>query len=585
MKSFLKTTLAGLIGAFLAIILFVVLALVIISSQLSSDQEAVSVKEKAVLHLKFDLPLADRGGMMPDLQNFRIQKRMGIKDITDMLDDAAKDDRIKGIFIEPSVFTGGLATTEEVRNTLLKFKESGKFIVAFSDAYSHKSYYLSSVADKIYLNPAGLVQFTGFSAQIMFYKSMLDKIGIDPVIIRYGKFKSAVEPFMQDNMSEANREQTTKYLNAFWNTMLSGISKERGIEIADLNLFADSLYITSAKACKDYNFVDELLYRDQVIDQLNSLTEIKTEDDDVQLISMQDYRKAEKDFKEIEKFGSDKIAVIYAEGTINMGKSDDETIGSESLAEEIRKAREDSTVKAIVLRVNSPGGSALASEVIWRETVLAQAEKPFVVSMGDVAASGGYYIACAADTIVAQPNTITGSIGVFGLLFNAEELMNTIGVNIETVNTNRYADIGNPNRQMTEFEKNSIQKGVNDIYYVFIEHVAEGRGMTTEQVDEIGQGRVWAGVDAKEIGLVDVLGGLGTAIDIAKQMAGLEEYRILNYPEKDEFQKMLEEFMAEARIETVKENTGFLFQYIERMKKVEQMQGMQARLPYFIDIE
>jgi protease IV len=584
MKSFFKTTLAGLIGSFIAILLVILIGFIVIAGIVSSGDETVELKEKTILHLELKTPLADRSGTVPDLQSLKFNKKLGIRQITNLLEDAAQDEKIEGIFIEPSVFVGGLATTEELRNALLEFKESGKFIIAHADLYTHKSYYLASVADKVYLNPAGMVQFTGLSAQIMFFKSMLDKVGIDPVIIRYGKFKSAVEPFMQNSMSEANREQTTKYISTFWNTMVEGISNQRQISVEDLNKYADSLYISSAQNALDYGLVDALLYKDQVEDELRKLTETELEKD-LEYVALNKYAKAGNKFKITEKFSDNKIAVIYAEGGINTGKSDAETIGSESLAEEIRKVRKDSTIKAIVLRVNSPGGSALASEVIWRETILAQQEKPFIVSMGDVAASGGYYIACAADTIVAQPTTITGSIGVFGLLFNAEELMNTIGISMETVNTNKFADIGNPARKMTEFEKDNIQKGVNDIYSVFINHVADGRNMTADEIDAIGQGRVWSGTDALEIGLVDVLGGLGTAIQIAKEKAQLEEYRIISYPEKDKFQKMFEELTAEVKIESMKEHTGFLFSYIQRLKKLEDMEGTQARLPFYIDIE
>jgi protease-4 len=584
MKSFFKTTLAGLIGSFIAILLFIFIGFIVIAGMLSSSDETVTLNEKSILHLELKTPLADRSGTVPDLQSLSINKKLGIREITKLIEDAAQDEKIEGIFIEPSVFVGGLATTEELRNALIKFKESGKFIIAHADVYTHKSYYLASVADKVYLNPAGMVQFTGLSAQIMFFKSMLDKVGIDPVIIRYGKFKSAVEPFMQNSMSEANREQTTKYISAFWNTMVEGISNQRNISVEDLNKYADSLYISSAQSALDYGMVDALLYNDQVEDELRKLTETELEKD-LEYVALKEYAKAENKFKITEKFSNKKIAVIYAEGGINTGTSDAETIGSESLADEIRKARKDSSIKAIVLRVNSPGGSALASEVIWRETVLAQETKPFIVSMGDVAASGGYYIACAADTIVAQPTTITGSIGVFGLLFNAEELMNTIGISMETVNTNEFADIGNPARKMTEFEKNNIQQGVNDIYSVFISHVADGRNMSVEEVDSIGQGRVWSGVDALEIGLVDVLGGLDTAIEIAKEKAQLEEYRIISFPEKDRFQKLFEEFSSEVKIESMKSRTGFLYSYIKRLKDLETMEGKQARLPFYIDIE
>lgn len=584
MKSFFKTTLAGLLGAFIAGLLLIFLAVVIIFAAVNSSDEKVSLKENSVLHLQLKTPLADRGGTVPDFQSMDIKKKLGIKDITDLLQDAAEDENIEGILFEPSMFTGGLAATEELRNALLDFKESGKFVLAYAEAYTHKSYYLASAADDVYLNPAGIVQFTGLSAQLMFFKSMLDKLGVEPVILRYGKFKSAVEPFMQNSMSEANKEQTAKYINSFWDTMINGISEERGISVEELNLTADSLFVRSAQNALDYKLVDALVYKDEADEEIKKRIGIEA-DEDIEYISLKKYAKAEKSGKADVKFSRNKVALIYAEGAIDSGSSDTETIGSESLAEEIRKARKDSTIKAIVLRVNSPGGSALASEVIWRETVLAKQEKPFIVSMGDVAASGGYFIACAADTIVAQPTSITGSIGVFGLLFNAEELMENIGLNIETVNTNKYADIGNPGRKMTAFEKNRIQQGVNDVYKVFIGHVAQGRNMSVEQVDQIGQGRVWSGTDALEIGLVDVLGGLNTAIEIAKEKAELEDYRIISLPEKDAFLQMLEEFAVGMGTKVLQGHTGTAYKYIDRLKRLEQIQGTQARLPFYINIE
>ncbi|MEA2041132.1 MAG: signal peptide peptidase SppA [Bacteroidota bacterium] len=585
MKSFLKSTLAGLIGSLLAIILIILLGIGIIVGIASSKDKKITVKEKSVLHLEFNEQLSDRSGINPNFQTFEIDKKLGISEITKLLEDAAEDKNVTGVLIEPSVLLGGLATIEEIRNALLKFKESEKFIVAYADYYTHKSYYLASTADKIYLNPAGELQFTGLSAQIMFFKSMLEKIGVEPVIIRHGKFKSAVEPFMMNSMSEANREQTIKYVGSLWNSFLKGISKQRGISIDRLNTLADSLYISSSKMALEHQMVDGLLYKDEVTKELKKLTETKQKKE-LRLLTLKDYSKAENrnEKEEAKEFVSDKIAVIYVEGNIVSGESSDGKIGSKSLAKEIKKARKDSSVKAIVLRVNSPGGSALASEVIWRETVLAQKEKPFIISMGDVAASGGYYIACAADTIVAQPNTITGSIGVFGLLFNTEELMNTIGINADVVTTNSYSDIGNPARKMTDYERETIQNSVEGVYDTFITHVAKGRNMTKAQVDAIGQGRVWSGEDALEIGLVDVHGGLNTAIQIAKEKAGDGEYRIKAYPEKEKFEKMMEEFSAQAKVAISKEQTGFLYKYIKKLSNLNQAQGIQARLPYFIEI-
>ncbi len=585
MKNFFKAIFAGFIGTLLAIFLTLVIVIAIVTSMLKSGEDQTTVKDTAVLYLNLNQPLSDRGGVKPDFVNLSFDKKMSMRDITNALKLAEKDDKIKGVFIEPTIFAGGgFANIEELRTSLKNFKKSGKFVVSFSEAYSQKTYYLSSVADSIFLNPAGLVEFTGLSAQIMYYKAMLEKFGVEPVVIRHGKFKSAVEPFLQNYMSDANREQTSKFLNSFWGTMLEGIKQERNIDIKQLNKYADSLMITSAEICKKVNFVDGLLYRDQAIKTLNKLSKVEG-DEDVQLVEVEEYMNASQNkAKANVKKDADKIAIIYAGGEIKSGKSDEKTIGSESLSEEIKKAREDSTVKAVVLRVNSPGGSALASEVIWRETVLTKNTKPFIVSMGNMAASGGYYISSFADVIVAQPNTITGSIGVFGLMFNGAELMTKLGLNVETVKTNSFSDIGSPMRKMSKFEVDNIQKGVNEIYEVFIKRVADGRGMTTEQVDKIGQGRVWSGKDAKEIGLVDVLGGLDTALKIAKEKAKLDDYELVEYPEKSKLRTMLEDFSIDAKAEALKAQTGFMYQYVERLKNIDDMKGVQTRMPYFIDI-
>ncbi len=584
MKGFFKYVWAGLLGSVLAMIIVGILLILIISGIASSGDDIAEIKEKTVLTLSFDKPVGDRSITKLNKTSFSIDKKNGIHDMLETLTDAENDDRIKGIFMDMSSVSAGMATSEELRNALLKFKQSGKFIIAHADYYTHKSYYLASVADKVYLTPEGELQLMGLSANIMMFKSLLEKIGVEPEIIRHGKFKSAVEPFMLDEISEANRLQTGRYIGSLWETMLKGISEQRGISVADLNKYADSLTISSAKAAKHYNLVDDLKYHDQVIDELKTLCETD-EDADLETVSFSDYINSEKEGKESKKFTKDRIAVIYAVGSIVSGKGNDGEIGSETLAKAIRDARKDKNVKAIVLRINSPGGSALASEVMWRETVLAEQAKPLIVSMGDVAASGGYYIACNADTIVAQPNTITGSIGVFGLLFNTTGLMKKIGVNVSHVNTNAYSDLANPSRKMTDYERNIIQKGVEDVYGTFIKHVAEGRGMTTAQIDSIGQGRVWSGADAQAIGLVDVMGGLDDALEIAREKANLDNYRLKEYPEKNEMSKILENFASEVKADVLKEELGSAYIYYNRIKEVQKIKGIQARIPYYIDIE
>ncbi len=584
MKGFFKYVFAGLLGTLLAMIVVTVIAVVIIVAAVSSGEEDVELKEKTVLTVSLADPISDQSFAKPNFASFGIDKTEGLHALLQAIKEAETDPRIKGIYLDLTTVDAGMATVKEMRDALVEFKKTKKFIIAHADFYTHKSYYLATAADKIYLTPEGEVQFLGLSTQIIMFKSLLEKVGVEPEIIRHGKFKSAVEPFMLTEISESNRLQTSKYIGSLWQTMLTAVSETRGISVADLNKYADSITISSAKRAKDYKFVDDLKYFDEVQDELKTLTETG-KDDDLETITLAEYINTEKEGQPEEKFTKDRIAVIYATGEIGMGEGDEESIGSESLAKAIREAREDKDVKAIVLRINSPGGSALASEVIWRETVLAKKAKPLIVSMGDVAASGGYYIACQADTIVAQPNTITGSIGVFGLMFGATKLMTTVGINVSNVNTNTHSDLGNPSRKMQDYERKVIQTGVEEIYGTFITHVAEGRGMTTAQIDSIGQGRVWAGTDALNIGLVDVLGGLNDAIAIAKEKAKLKEYRIKEYPEKDEVSKIIETMMSDTKTDVIKSELGDSYKYYQYLKNVQNMEGVQARIPYFLEIQ
>ncbi|MCF6365902.1 MAG: signal peptide peptidase SppA [Bacteroidales bacterium] len=585
MKGFFNHVLASMLGTFLVLVFIVIVNLIIIVGMISSigslSGEELTIEENSILHLDFKNAVADRSSAKPNFSTFELEKTLSLRSVTEAIENAKEDDRIKGIYLDLSILQVGMASVEEIRNALKDFKNSGKFIIAHAEYYTHKSYYLASVADKVYLTPEGIIQFTGLSAQIMFFKSMLEKLGIEPEIIRHGKFKSAVEPFMLDEISDANKEQTLKYIGSIWNTILKGISEERDISVERLNTYADSILIRNDKSSKNLNFVDALKYKDEVLEELKKLSG----NDKLQLVSAINYLSSEKDIQKILNPAEENIAIIYAQGSIISGLGTEKEIGSETLSKAIREARQDSSVKAIVLRINSPGGSSLASEVIWRETVLAQKEKPFYVSMGDVAASGGYYIACMADTIVAQPNTITGSIGVFGLLFNTKELMNDVGININAVNTNKYSDFGSPARKMSAFERGVIQSTVEDVYSTFITHVAEGRNMTTEQIDEIGQGRVWSGVDAKEIGLVDVLGGLQTTIDLAAKKAGLTEYGIKTFPEKDKLTMIIEGILTDAKSSFVEEELGNSYVYYKYLKDVVKIQGIQARMPYFVNIE
>ena len=497
----------------------------------------------------------------------------------DNIEKARTDDRIKGVYLNSPFVNAGLSQTEEIRNKLLDFKKSGKFIISYAENYSQNGYYLSSIADEIFLNPEGIVELKGFSAQIIFFKGLLEKLDIEAQVIRHGKFKSAIEPFILDKMSKANREQISLLLTTISDNILDSIASQRGLTLSKVEELADNLELNTAANCLENNFVDALVYQDELENKLKSKLGEKAK---LQLISLSKYNNAK-----VEKQGKisrDKIAIIYATGEINSGKGDLKSIGSETTAKAIKEAREDERVKAIVLRVNSPGGSALASDVIWRETTLAKAEKPLVISMGDLAASGGYYIACAADTIVANPTTITGSIGVFGLAVNLQHFYkNKLGITIDTVNTHKHADMG-VNRALTAFEKAKIQEIIEDIYATFIEHVAEGRNMSTAAVDDIAQGRVWTGYDAKRLGLVDVLGGLETAIDIAADLAELSDYRLVSLPKKED---PLETFIKEITGEESKYIANYLGIDRKFVKSVENLlkgEKIKARMPFILEI-
>ncbi len=537
MKKFFNMVFASLLGTIMAsVILFIFVVVIFLGavSVSSSSEKTRSIKEHTILAMSLKNEIVDNNSG----DDFNIGmltsgnlKSLSLTDILNNIEKAKTDDKIDGIFLRLSSINAGIATVEEIRDALRDFKKSGKFIIAHSDFYTHKSYYLASVADKVYLTPAGAVQFLGLSAQVMFFKNMLQKLDVEPIIIRHGKFKSAVEPFMLDKMSEANREQTATYIGNIWDNMITKIGEDRNISIDKLNQIANDLLIKNSESCVELGLVDSLMYYDELLEKLKNKTEAKATKD-LEFVSVDEYTNVPASKK---ASGKDKIAVVYASGEIVDGEGDAGKIGGASLSRTIRKIRQDDKIKAIVLRVNSPGGSAMASEVIWREVKLAKQEKPVIVSMGNYAASGGYYISCCADTIVADANTLTGSIGVFGLLFNIENfLKDKIGINVDRVNTNEHAGLGSLTRGMSETEQAYIQNGVETVYSTFIKHVAEGRNMTVADVDSIGQGRVWSGIKAKELGLVDMIGGLDTAITIAAQKANLEKYKIESYPKAKE---------------------------------------------------
>ncbi len=590
MKSFLKFTLASIVGFFITGIVLIFIMIGIIGGIVSSSQDdTVNINPNTVLTLNLSNGVIERSIKNPledmNFKTFKPNGKVGLNDILKNLKRAKEDSNIKGIYLNSTGINAGIGTIEEIRNALIDFKNSGKFILAYSDIYTQSSYYLSTVADQIYLNPEGLVEFKGLSTQLMFFKDALDKLGVQPIIIRgkNNKFKSAVEPFMYNHISEANKLQTLTYMGSIWNHLLKGISETRKIPVTQLNILADSMLINNAKEALKYELIDGLKYYDEVLTELKEKSETKLTND-INFLSISDYTKVPR--KSTGKgLIKEKIAVIYANGEINMGDGSDKEIGSDGLSKAIRKARLDPDIKAIVLRVNSPGGSALASEVIWREVTLAQKAKPVVVSMGDVAASGGYYISSPADKIYASPVTITGSIGVFGIMWNGQTLMNKLGINSDAVNTNLHSDIGNTSRPMTDGEYATIQKSVEDIYNVFIGHVAQGRNKTKEAVDAIGQGRVWSGENAKKIGLIDEFGGLTDAIEGAKQLAEIKDYRIVEYPEQENpFDLLLKDFGGQVKAYVIENELGSSYTYYNRLNQLTKLNGVQARIPFVVDI-
>ena len=580
MKQFLKFTLAAaaglMLGVFSIIIIFSILAA-------SGDSKEVQLDKPYVLRLELNGEIQDRVEEMPfDLSEITGQdvNILGLNDILANIKKAKTDENIKGIYIEIGMISAGFATREEIRNALLDFKESGKFITTYSEIYTQGSYYLASVADYICMYPEGGMELRGLNSTIPFFTNALKKMGIEPQVIRHGKFKSAVEPFMLTEMSDENREQIETYIGSIWEHFLKNVASDRELTRDRLNEMAENLEIQTTEDAVRLGLVDSLFYRDQFQNHLANLMEQENYDD-INFISLKKYNKV-KNENARDKFKKEKVAVIYAQGEIQSGEGSETVIGSERISKAIRKARKDEKVKAIVLRVNSPGGSALASDVIWREMKLANEEKPVVVSMGDVAASGGYYIACASDKIYASPNTITGSIGVFGIMPNIEELMtDKIGITFDNVKTNKFADLGSVNRPLTQEEYDIIQKGVVDVYNTFTSKVAEGRDMSQENVDDIGQGRVWSGTNAMDINLIDEYGGLEAAVAGAAELAELEDYRIYELPEqKDPFQELLEQLEEDMQTSWIKYQLGDQYKYYKTIQDIKHLKGVQARMPY-----
>lgn len=570
-----------------SVVLFFLFILIISVSVSSMGNREDKVSKNSVLHIQLDQPIAERTSNNPlesfNFSNFESTDQPGLNDILRSIRKAAKDDKINGIYLDLTSLSAGIASSEEIRNALLAFRKSGKFIYSFADNYTQGTYYLASAADKIYLNPQGQVALQGMAAQLMFFKGTMEKLEIEPQVIRHGKYKSAIEPFILDKMSDENRKQTAGFMDPIWANISWQICVSRKIDTAAFQQMINDFSVRTAGDALKARLVDKVAYYDEFIADLNKKSG-QLSDEKTRFVSLSAYKDVPEKRAEGSALIKDKIAVVYAVGSINDGEGSDTEIGSDRLSAAIREARKDKKIKAIVLRVNSPGGDALASEEIWREVELAKKSKPVIVSMGDLAASGGYYISCAADKIVTQPNTLTGSIGVFGLMFNAGNMLkNKLGITTDVYKTNTYADMGNSTRALTASEYAILQGEVDRVYDVFTTRVAAGRKLSKSQVDSLGQGRVWSGVDAVKIGLADTLGGVETALQIAAAKAGLKDYRVVSLPEqKDPFKMILSDLSSTARMYVMKEETGTGWVYLKTLQEMLKREGIQAWTPYSI---
>ena len=585
MWAFIRTFFATLLALIVCVVLFILFLGALVAG--FSAKDVAPLSDGSVLKLTLDKPILEReiDNPLAELDLFvSSSSNLGIIEIKEAIKHAKTDEKIKGILLNLTTLQSGIVTVEEIRQALADFKTSGKFVYAYSEYMSEGAYYLASVADSIYVNPSGLIEFNGFSSEITFFKGTLDKLDLKPEIFKVGEFKSAVEPFLFDKMSPASREQTTSFLYSIQSTLYHKIAESRRLTFEKVSHISDSMLIRKPADAVNFGLIDNTLYYDEVEDVIKAKLG-KGKKDELHMVSYRKYadridtpEKEEKEKAEPEN----KIAVIIAQGDINSGRGDDETIGSDKIAEELRSARRDEKVKAIVLRINSPGGSSMASDVMWREVKLAAQEKPVIASMGDVAASGGYYMAMAADTIVAEPHTITGSIGVFGILLNAQDFFkNKLGITFDGVKTGKFSDIGTVARPLTDFERKVIQQEVEDIYEDFVKKAAEGRNMDKAEVFKVASGRVWTGTQAKDRGLVDVLGNFDKAVQLAAASAHLgENYELVYLPKKKDFiERVLHDFQNKIALLISNTNTTFALEkaYLQLEKKYN---GIQARMPF-----
>lgn len=587
MKDFLKFTLATVTGIIVSGVILFFISILVFFSIVSSSESETQVRKNSIMMLDLNGALVERSQENPF--DFFMQddyKTYGLDDILSSIKKAKENDDIKGIYIQASSLGAGFASLEEIRNALKDFKESGKFIVAYGDAYTQSLYYLSSVADKVLLNPQGMVEWRGLAATPMFFKDLLEKVGVEMQVFKVGTYKSAVEPFISTEMSPANREQVNAYLSSIWGRVTGDIAESRKMTVEALNAEADRmLMFYPAEESVKSGLIDTLIYKNDVRNYLKTLVGID-EDDRMPVLGLQDMINVKKNVPK-DKSGN-VIAVYYAYGEIDGGSSSaNEGINSEKVIKDLRKLKDDEDVKAVVLRVNSPGGSAYGSEQIWHAVSQLKKEKPVIVSMGDYAASGGYYISCNADTIVAEPTTLTGSIGIFGMMPNAKGLSDKIGVNFDVVKTNPYADFGTITRPMNDGEKGLMQMYINHGYDLFLTRCSEGRGINKEELDKIAQGRVWTGSTAKELGLVDELGGLDKALEIAVAKSGVDAYTVMNYPAKESFFESLMNTNPGnyIKVRMLNGKMGEIYQQFSIIENFDKIDRIQARVPFELNIQ
>ena len=592
MKDFFKFTLATVTGIVLSgIVLFIIGVVTLVGIISSSDTETV-VKKNSVMMLDLKGTLVERTqesleGLLGKFTG-ETADTYGLDDILASIKKAKEDDNIKGIYIQASWLDASYASLQAIRKALDDFKESGKFVVAYSDNYTQGLYYLSSVADKVMLNPKGMIEWRGLASAPIFYKDLLQKLGIEMQVFKVGTYKSAVEPFTATEMSPANREQVTAFIGSIWNQILDGVSASRKIGKDSLNMYADRMlmFYPSDESVK-CGLADTLIYQNDVRDYLKTLVKID-EDDRLPILGLEEMVNIKKNVPK-DKSGNI-LAVYYASGEITdyagSAASDEGIIGSKMIRD-LRKLKEDDDVKAVVLRVNSPGGSAFASEQIWHAVKELKAKKPVIVSMGDYGASGGYYISCAADSIIAEPTTLTGSIGIFGMIPNAKGLTEKIGLTYDVVKTNQFSDFGNLMRPVNSDERALLQMMIGQGYDLFVSRCAEGRHMSKDKIEKIAEGRVWTGEMAKKIGLVDELGGIGKALEIAAQKADLKGYTIISYPAKKDILSTLLDVQPGNYVESqvLKSQLGDYYKDFSLLKNIKERAMIQARVPFELNVK